>query len=146
MADKKKRKNFRELANSNEIKKPSPEALKRIALITFNSLILTVVYFGFMQMGHPIISPIVTICFWVGFGISLLIFVIYNRGFTQRGITREMLPDSWSEERKTDYIEDIAQRSRRSKWMLAVIIPLMIPIMLDALMLFTLPIIKNIFN
>ena len=146
MADKKKKRNLRELANSGEIKKPSPEKLKRIALIAFNSVILTVVYFGFMQMEHPIISPIVTVGFWAGFGIMLTVFAIYNRGFTQRGITREMLPDSWSEEKKTDYLESITRRQRKSQWMLAVIIPLMIPIMLDALMLFTLPIITNIFN
>lgn len=140
----KNKKNVRKLTVQDSIKKLSPEKLWKIAIIVLNSLILTVVYFGFVNMGHPIISPAVMIGFWAVFAIMLVAFVIYNRGFTQKGITKEMLPDTWSEEKKADYLEGIAKRQKRSKWMLAVIIPLMVPIALDAIILFTWPIIQNL--
>ena len=144
MKNRNNKKDIRKPAVQDSIKKLSPDKLWRIALTAFNSLILTVVYFGFVNMGHPIISPAVMIGFWVVFAIMLIAFVIYNRGFTQKGITKEMLPDTWSEEKKTDYLEGISKRQKRSKWMLAVIIPLMVPIALDAIILFTWPIIQNL--
>ena len=144
MGNKHNKKDSRKLAVQDGIKKLSPDKLWRIALIAFNSLILTVVYFGFVQMGNPIISPVVMIGFWVAFAVMLIVYVVYNRGFTQKGITREMLPDTWTEEKKTEYLEGIAKRQKRSGWMLAVIIPLMVPIALDAVILFTLPIIQSL--
>ena len=31
-----------------------------------------------------------------------LAFVIYNRGFSRKNVTADMLPESWSEEKKND--------------------------------------------
>ncbi len=124
----------------------SPEAKRRAALIIGNTLILTFIYFGTMGLEQPILSLIVTGGFWLGFAGFAIAYVIYNRGFTQKNITAEMLPDSWSAEKKTEYIENGKKRQEASKWMLCVIIPLMIPIALDAISLFTWPIIQNLFN
>ena len=140
---KKKRDTAKEIA-SESIKKIPQDVLWKIALIVLNSIILTVVYFGFIQMEIPILSPIVMICFWIAFAVVLIVFVVYNRGFTQRGITIDMLPDSWSEEKKAAYIENIAKRQKNSKVMLMVLIPLAVPIMIEALVFFTLPTIQNL--
>ncbi len=124
----------------------SPDAKKRAALLVANSILLTVIYFGAMALDEPILSMIVTLGFFAGFGSFAVAYVVYNRGFTRRNVTLEMLPDHWSAERKAEYIEDGRRRYEGSKWMLSVIIPLMIPIAFDAISLFTWPIIQNLFN
>ena len=55
-----------------------------------------------------------------------------------------MLPDSWSKEKKAAYIENIAKRQKNSKVMLMVLIPLAVPIMIEAIVFFTLPTIQNL--
>ncbi len=129
-----------------ELRDISPDAKKRAALLVANSLLLTVIYFGAMALNEPILSMIVTLGFFGGFGCFAVAYIIYNRGFTRKNVTVDMLPDSWSAEKKAEYIEDGRRRYEGSKWMLSVIIPLMIPIALDAISLFTWPIIQNLFN
>ena len=63
-------------------------------------------------------------------------YVIYNRGFTRRNITREMLPEEWTEEQKTAYIADGVERMQKSKWMLTIIFPLVLTFMFDCIELF----------
>ncbi len=124
----------------------SPEAKKRAALLVGNTAILTFIYFGTMGLEQPILSLIVTLGYWLLFAGFTIAYVIYNRGFTQKDITAEMLPDSWDMARKTEFVENSKKRQERSRWMLSVIIPIMIPIALDAISLFTWPIIQNLFN
>ena len=52
----------------------------------------------------------------------------------------------WSEEKKQDYVNDAKLRLEKSKWMLAVIIPFMLTVLLDAVYLFTWPMVQNLFN
>ena len=129
-----------------EMRDISPDTKKRVALLIANTMILTFIYFGTMGLNQPVLSFIVTAGYWAVFGCFLVVYIIYNRGFTRKGITEEMLPDSWSAEKKAEYIADGAKRQQSSKWMLSVIIPLMIPIAFDAIALFTWPIIQNLFN
>ena len=124
----------------------SPEAKKRAALLVFNTLILTFIYFGSMGINQPILALIVNVGYWIVLALLAIVYVIYNRGFTQKSLTTEMLPESWDAEKKARYIEDAQKRDSRSRWMLTVIIPIMIPIMLDAISLFTWPIIENLFG
>ena len=63
-------------------------------------------------------------------------YVIYNRGFTRRHLTPDMLPEEWSDEQKTAYIADGTERLRKSKWMLTVIFPLVLTFMFDCIELF----------
>ena len=99
-----------------------------------------------MGINQPILALIVNVGYWIVLAVLVIIYVIYNRGFTQKNLTAEMLPDSWDAEKKARYIEDAQKRDSRSRWMLTVIIPVMIPIMLDAISLFTWPIIENLFG
>jgi len=124
----------------------SPEAKKHAAVLVANSLILTVIYFGTMGLQEPLLSLIVTAGYWLAFAGFTIAYVIYNRGFSRKNITPDMLPDSWDDNKKTEYIESGKKRLQASRWMLSVIIPIMIPIALDAISLFTWPIIQNLFN
>ncbi len=124
----------------------SPDARKRAVLMAGNTAILTLIYFGSMGLNEPVLSFIVTAGYWLVFAVFGLVYIIYNRAFTRRGVTEEMLPDTWSAEKKQEYIADAENRAKGSKWMLTVIIPIMIPIALDAIYLFTWPMIQGLFN
>ena len=109
-----------------------------------------IIYFGASYgITHPalvLIPMIVSVGFWVSFAVFLIVFLIYNRAFTRKNLTVEMLPAEWSKEKKESYIADGKNRYEKSKWMLSVIIPLLVPIALDALYLFTLPLLEGIFH
>ncbi len=140
------RRDNRKNTPKKELRDLSPEAKRRAALLVGNTLILTFIYFGTMGLNEPLLSFIVTAGYWLIFAVFGLIYVIYNRAFTRRGVTADMLPDNWSNEKKQEYIADGESRAKSSKWMLTVIIPIMIPIALDAIYLFTLPIIQRLFD
>lgn len=132
--------------NAQQKKPLSPEAKKQAILLFVNTLILIAIYFGTQNIGQPIISMIVTGAYWLILAVFAIIYIIYNRAFTRKGITVDMLPDSWSEDKKQDYVNDAKLRLEKSKWMLAVIIPFMITVLLDAVYLFTWPMVQNLFN
>ena len=129
-----------------------------IVIMTVNSLILTFLYFAIMATNVVVIPPyviteypitlsqIVYTVYWAAFAAFTVVFVIYNRAFTRRGITPEMLPDTMSAVEKAEYINDGKRRLEKSKWMLSVIIPLLVTIALDAIYLFTWPTVQNLFN
>jgi hypothetical protein len=62
--------------------------------------------------------------------------VIYNRGFSRHNVTVEMLPSSWSEEQKLDYINDAKIRKEKSMWCLTIIFPLVFTFFMDMAYLF----------
>ena len=141
------------MRNNNQNKKSeytplSAEKKKLLFTIAINSVLLSAIYFGACygitdQFLHPI-SYIVTIGFWAAFAGFLMAYVIYNRAFSRKDLTVDMLPRDWSAERRAEYIEDGKRRLKKSRWMLSVIIPIAVPIALDALYLFTLPLIQNL--
>ena len=128
----------------------SPEKKRLIFSILINSALLSFIYFGANYgINDPalwLIPAIVSVGFWVTFAVFLLIFVIYNRAFTRRNLTADMLPIQWTREEREEYIANGKRRLEKSKWMVSVIIPLLVPIALDALYLFTLPIITSMFH
>ena len=78
------------LDKNNERKTVSPEKLRKASLLIVNTLILSFIYFGSMNLNAPILSAVVTVGFWVSFAGFLLAYVIYNRGFSRKGITPEI--------------------------------------------------------
>ena len=124
----------------------SRDTIKRVAILLLNTMILTIIYFGTMGLGQPLLSFIVTGGYWLAFAGFSIAYLMYNRGFAQKNVTAEMLPDSWDEARKAEFIETAEKRYKSSRWMISVIIPIMIPIALDAIYLFTWPVVQNLFN
>ena len=126
----------------------SPEKKRLVIPIAINSILLSAIYFGACygitdRFLRPI-SYIVAVGYWVAFAGFLLAYVIYNRAFSRKNLTVDMLPRDWSAEQRSEYIEDGKIRLKKSRWMLSVIIPVAVPIALDALYLFTLPLIQNL--
>ena len=133
-------------------------ARRQMYLLIVNSLLLLFLYFGSMSIRTVVIpagvlteypiffGQVVYVAYWVAFTAFLMAYLIYNRGFNRKGITVDMLPDSWSQEQKEEYVADGKRRMERSKWMLSVLIPLLVTIAADAIYLFTWPMIQNLFH
>ena len=99
--------------------------LNTIIIFGFYRLMLNFLYFEFV-MGAYLVAT-------AGF---VFTYVIYNRGFSRRNLTREMLPEEWSEEQKVAYVADGERRLQKSKWMLTVIFPLILTFMFDFIELY----------
>ncbi len=137
----KKQKNLpdikKEQARQTSAKKAvSPQTKKKALYIILLSILTTAIYFGIVPLLPPIVQFIIHIVYMSIFSASLVVYIIYNRAFTRKGITMEMLPDVWSAERKAAYIMDGEERLKKSHWLMFLIIPFLIPIGMDAMYLF----------
>ena len=74
-----------------------------------------------------------------------LTYVIYNRGMSRRGVTEQMLPDEWDEDKKREFIQSGKDRLKRSSWLLMLIIAFVVTFAVEAMMLFFIPLIKSLF-
>ena len=114
--------------------KPSPDFAWKLFLLAVNTALVTAIYFICNQKGYWIIFPIYATLL----GVLALVFVIYNRAFTRKGLTEEMLPSDWSEEQKHEFLADGERRLARSRWMLYLIVPLIFAFLFDFLYLWIL--------
>lgn len=71
--------------------------------------------------------------------VLVAVYLFYNRGFSLRGVTKEMLPETMSEEEKDALLKDAELRLKRSKWMIIPIVAFMFTFAIDAIELFLLP-------
>ena len=99
--------------------------LNTIIIFGFYRLMLNFLYFEFVMGAYLVLTA--------GF---VFAYVIYNRGFTRRNVTREMMPEEWSEEQKVAYVMDGERRMQKSKWMLTIIFPLILTFMFDFIELY----------
>lgn len=78
--------------------------------------------------------------------LSVLVFgyIIYNRGMSRRGVTPEMLPEDWSDEKKTEFLADGERRLRRSRWMLVPIFAFLFTFAFDMMELYVVPFFKDL--
>lgn len=84
------------------------------------------------------IFPYVMWGYMIALTLLIVVYIIYNRGFSRRGVDIEMLPDDWDHERRIEFVESGKHRLERSKWMLTLIIGFLLTFLLDALELFVL--------
>ena len=117
-------------------KELSPKTRQLAISLAINSILLLFVYYGAMGLNIPILSMIVTWGYMLVFGGFLVAYIAYNFAFTRRDMTLEMLPDSWSLEKKQEYLGEGKLREQKSRWMLSVIIPFLVVFMAEALYLF----------
>ena len=68
--------------------------------------------------------------------VSVLTYVIYNRGFSRKGVTEEMLPPEWTYEQKREFIENGERRLEKSKWILVFIISIFFTFIAEVFVLF----------
>lgn len=122
----------------------TPEVKKRlidIGIILVVTVILLGVYYFYVQNWEFQIIFAVYMAVWVVFFIA---YWMYNRGFSRRGVTPEMLPAEWSDAKKTQFIEDGNRRMKKSRWMLYIIIPLCFVFIVEMFITFVWPTIYGV--
>ena len=69
----------------------------------------------------------------------LLAYLIYNRGFSRKDVTIEMLPLDWSEDRKRNFIDNAEKRVQKSRWLFVILLSFILTFVFDAIDLFVRP-------
>ena len=90
--------------------------------------------------------PIVMFTYMVALTVLMFIYIIYNRGFSRKGITVEMLPEEWSEDKKLEFVENGKTRLRRSKWLLIFIISIFFTFIVDTFVMYAIPALQRLFS
>lgn len=114
----------------------SKNAKRKAILLIFFSLLSLVIYYGVGATNIPALQMGVMVAYMVAFGGMLAAYIIYNRAFSRKNITMDMLPDHWSADEKQSYIRDGEERMKKSRWMLMIIIPLLVTFAAEAMYLF----------
>ena len=107
----------------------------RLALTVALAVVLLVVYRISLSFSF---FPIVMWGYMIILTVLVIVYIFYNRGFSRRGITVDMLPDEWDEERKEQFVKSAERRQEGSKWMLMVIVAFLVTFLFDAIELFIL--------
>lgn len=148
MAKRKKRVSH---AVAEEKKQEQREADRKVAyanLARLGGLIATTAVI-FLLYRFLINTPFVKItlaAYLVAATAVILTYVIYNRGFSRKGITPDMLPDTMSVEQKKEFIEDGERRLKRSRPLLAVIFAFSFTFVYDIIELVAIPFVKELFR
>ena len=100
--------------NKNVGKDGKKLAVRLMILIVVTMAVFAVYRFS---MNYPYFQTIMFVYMALATAV-ILGYVIYNRGFSRRGVTAQMLPDSWSDEEKERFIADGKRRLDASRWML----------------------------
>ena len=124
---------------------------KRLVLLIITlalTLIVLFVYRLFLVPDTPLYRyyPYVMWVYMIILTVFVLVYIFYNRAFSRNGVTVDMLPSEWSEEKKTEFVASGEQRKKRSKWMLMVIIAFLATFLVDAIELFAIPMINGLFK
>lgn len=90
--------------------------------------------------------PIVMFGYMAALTVLVFVYIIYNRGFSRKGVTVDMLPDEWSDEKKLEFVESGKKRLERSKWLLVFIISFLFTFIVEAILLFMLPMVEGLFK
>ena len=112
---------------------------KHHVILIVNCVVFIGLYRLFMNAAFEFtVQKVVVLTYMIGASVLILAYVIYNRGFSGRGVTAEMLPDTMTEKEKDDYIADTAEREKKSKWMMTFIVPLLLALLIDLLDMYVL--------
>ena len=119
---------------------------RRIFFVLF-TVILSIFVFAFYRFSLflDIFFPQIMWVYIISLAALMIIYIFYNHGFLHKGLTVDMLPLDWDEEKKQDFIRCSKNRTKRSAWMLSFIIAFFSTFVLEAFELFVLPIILGWF-
>ena len=128
-------------------KTPEQKSLLSRAWAILGVLALSAIAYGVLKLTEETAYSMIVLMGYMAITLILgLSYVIYNRGFSRNGITKDMLPKSWSEEKKQEFVDSAKERLRASKWILTLLIPFIITFALYAFELFFIDMIKDMFN
>ncbi len=122
MSNKKKKiKTAEDTSDKHTLTEAGKRKLYDLLIIIVITVLLLGLYYYFVQTWHFESAFLVAIGLW---SVSFVAYWVYNRGFTRKNVTPEMLPDEWSDEKKRQFIDDGKRRLEKSKWLIYIIVPL----------------------
>lgn len=72
-----------------------------------------------------------------------LVFFFVNGGFSREPVSREILSDTWSEEKKDAFIEDDIKRKAIGRKIMIIMTPVLLLVLVDMVILFLLPLLSQ---
>ncbi len=106
---------------------------KRALVLVISTAFALGLYFYLIRFSF---WQVVMIAYIVTAAVLIVAYFIINRAFTGSGVTYEMLPDTMTHKEKEEYLDDVAERERRSRPLLMIIFPVVITLMVDLFRLF----------
>ena len=131
-ADVKKAEQDRLTARKNAMRLLAMVATTAVVFSAYRFLV-TQYYFDIVLIAYMVIAAAVTFA-----------YVIYNRGFSRRGVTMDMLPADWSDEKKREFIENGELRLKKSRPLLILIVAFAFTFVIDILELVALPLLLEL--
>ncbi len=105
-----------------------------VAFVAFYMAMMKTPYGLFVMWGYMAVLTVLA-----------LVYIFYNRGFSRRGITEDMLPEDWDEEKKRQFVQSGKDRFEKSKWMVMLMTAFVVTLLVDACVLFLLPMLSSWF-
>ena len=131
----------------SEKKQLPPKSAKRTLILLASLIISCAIVYGLYRILIATVNPEAVLLSYMAVATVVIFwYIIYNRGFSRKSITPEMLPESWDEEKKREFIEDGKRRLVRSKPLLILVIAFIFTFALEALELIALPFFAEIFG
>ena len=116
--------------------------LWRFCVTLVLSLLLLAFYYLSLNFSF---FPLVMWGYMIALAVLSVVYVIYNRGMSRRGVTEDMLPDEWDADKKREFIQSGKDRLARSSWMLSLIIAFLVTFSVESIILFFIPLLKSMF-
>ena len=130
-----------DLQNKNRNKKINKSALVLLAIVILSSVLVYGTYKILLERFYLA----VLVAYMVIETVFILAYLIYNRGFSRKGVTREMLPAEWSEDKKDEFIRSGEERLKSSRWMLVIILAFLFTFFIEIIELYFLPFLFGLF-
>ena len=126
-----------ENADSQALKKDKKISKKLVYLFSTVGLSAFFCAFYYSSMNFPgYFFPVVMFSYMIVLTVLIVVYIIYNRGFSRKGLTEEMLPSEWTPEEKREFIESGERRLEKSKWILVFIISIFFTFVAEVFVLF----------
>lgn len=123
-----------ELSDANKNQKRIKNTKYALILVA-NSILFLSAYWLLVEQSFFMVVLWTYMILTIGFTSA---YIIYNRAFSRRNVTHDMLPDSMTSDEKDEFIADGERRLEKSKWMLTIIIPLLFTFCFDLIRLYVL--------
>ena len=126
------------MKKQNQNNTTDKKSRNRMLAIIGLTLLFMAVYFTAVSLPYELryVSYGLMVLYMAALAVFAIVYICYNFAFTRKGITAEMLPDTWSEEKKQEFIQKGKDREQKSRWMLMIIFPLVVTFIAEALYLF----------
>ena len=127
------------MSNKDNKKLPSAQVKDRIVLLV-SLVVCSVVICGIYRfMIGSIYFKYILFSYIAAETVLIAVYLIYNRGFSRKNVTEEMLPSDWSDEKKSEFIENANKRLHRSRWLLVLILSFLFTFAVDIFELIVFP-------